>query len=140
MTARSHWNALIGRSPAAVAAALLAATACSSSTDAASPPPAPVPVTGQLAFPGAVGHGAGSKGGRGGSIIQVTTLADSGPGSLRACLGESGPRTCVFRVAGTIRFQGPPIISNPYLTIAGQTAPGGGITLAHSGGTTGARP
>ncbi|MEC7888881.1 MAG: hypothetical protein VX540_02515, partial [Pseudomonadota bacterium] len=50
------------------------------------------------AFPGAEGYGARSKGGRGGRIIRVTTLADSGPGSLRDCIETLGPRVCVFRV------------------------------------------
>jgi hypothetical protein len=51
------------------------------------------------------------------------------------------PRVCIFRVSGVIRFTGrPPVISSPYLTIAGQTAPGGGITLAHSGGPNGLTP
>lgn len=86
------------------------------------------------AFPSAIGHGATSSGGRGGKIIAVTTLADHTAGSLRACLDAKGARTCVFRVAGIFRFTGkPPIISNPNLTIAGQTAPGGGVTIAHDG-------
>jgi hypothetical protein len=73
--------------------------------------------------------------------MAVTTLADSGSGSLRACIEASGPRVCVFRVAGVIRFtQRPPWITNPYLTIAGQTAPGDGITLAHSGDAVGRTP
>lgn len=94
-----------------------------------------------LAFRGAQGFGAVSAGGRGGEVIPVTTLADSGPGSLRACIEAEGPRVCVFRVAGLIRFTGrPPRIRNPYITIAGQTAPGGGITLAHSGGEVGRTP
>ena len=93
------------------------------------------------AFPAAVGHGAASLGGRGGQVIAVTTLADSGAGSLRACVEAKGPRTCVFRVSGVIRFTGqPPVIRQPYLTIAGQTAPGGGITLAHGGGPQGRTP
>lgn len=93
------------------------------------------------AFRGAKGFGAVSAGGRGGEIIPVTTLADSGPGSLRACIEASGPRVCIFRVAGLIRFtQRPPRIRNPYITIAGHTAPGGGITLAHSGGDSGRTP
>lgn len=93
------------------------------------------------AFPGAQGHGAASAGGRGGRVIAVTTLADSGPGSLRACIDHQGPRVCVFKVAGVIRFtQRPPIISNPFITIAGQTAPGGGIVLAHDGGRGGVTP
>jgi hypothetical protein len=81
------------------------------------------------AFPGAQGGGAPSIGGRGGVVIEVTNLSDGGAGSLRACIEASGPRTCVFRVAGRItnfkRLQ----ISNPFITIAGQTAPGN-IVLA----------
>lgn len=95
----------------------------------------------QLAFPGAVGYGAHARGGRGGKIMPVTTLGDDGPGSLRACVEAQGPRVCVFRVSGVIRFtKRPPRITNPYLTIAGQTAPGDGITLAHSGGAVGLTP
>ena len=87
------------------------------------------------AFPGADGFGRNAQGGRGGRIIEVTTLADSGPGSLRACIDAAGPRVCIFRVGGVIRFTTiRPIIRNPYITIAGQTAPGGGILLTHSGG------
>lgn len=93
------------------------------------------------AFPGAEGYGALSAGGRGGRIVAVTTLANDGEGSLRACIDMAGPRVCVFRVNGLIRFTGrPPIITHPFLTIAGQTAPGGGITLAHSGGQDGVTP
>lgn len=93
------------------------------------------------AFRGAQGYGAATQGGRGGRIIPVTTLADGGPGSLRACIDAVGPRVCIFRVSGVIRFTArPPQIRNPYITIAGQTAPGGGITLAHSGGTNGLTP
>lgn len=104
-------------------------------------PPTVSPVVGLKAFPGAAGYGAVSAGGRGGRIIAVTTLADSGTGSLRACIDASGPRVCVFRVNGTIRFtQRPPWITKPFLTIAGQTAPGGGITLAHAGGAAGRTP
>jgi len=91
------------------------------------------------AFPGAEGWGAVSVGGRGGKVIEVTTLADGVPapaGSLRACVEASGPRTCVFRVGGTIELKaGTRLeISNPYLTIAGQTAPGGGILVAGDSG------
>lgn len=93
------------------------------------------------AFPGALGYGAGSAGGRGGVVIPVTTLADGGPGSLRACIDDPRPRVCVFRVSGIIRFtQRPPIITHPFITIAGQTAPGGGIVLTHSGGVAGLTP
>ena len=116
------------------------ASSCSAESTIA-PSIEPVPVEGPLAFPGAVGHGAGSAGGRGGRIFIVDTLADAGDGTLRSCMEASEPRVCVFRVSGTIRFTGrPPIIRNPYITIAGQTAPGGGITLAHSGGVDGVTP
>lgn len=94
---------------------------------------APAPQTD--AFPGAEGYGRKAAGGRGGRIIMVTSLADAGPGSLRACIDASGPRVCIFRVGGVIRYTTKrPIISNPYITIAGQTAPGGGILLTHAGG------
>lgn len=106
----------------------------------AAPEPAAAGLTG-VAFPGALGYGAHAAGGRGGRIIAVTTLDDSGPGSLRTCIEESGPRICVFRVGGVIRFTTKrPVIKNPYITIAGQTAPGGGILLAHAGGEDGLTP
>jgi pectate lyase len=59
----------------------------------------------------------------------VTNLNDSGSGSLRACMEATGPRTCVFRVGGTILLNSGITVTNPYLTVAGQTAPGGGIML-----------
>lgn len=77
----------------------------------------------------AEGFGAQSLGGRGGVVIAVTNLNDAGPGSLRACIEAEGPRHCFFRIAGTIELESPLYVSNPYLTIAGQTAPGGGITV-----------
>lgn len=81
------------------------------------------------AFPGASGWGSTTPGGRGGSVLQVTSLADAGPGSLRAALEGSGPRTVVFRVAGTVELSSPIAIRNPYVTVAGQSAPGHGITV-----------
>ncbi len=81
------------------------------------------------AFPGAEGFGAISVGGRGGRLIEVTNIHDSGAGSFRQACEESGPRIVVFRVAGQIELVRPIKIKNSYLTIAGQTAPGNGITL-----------
>jgi pectate lyase len=87
-------------------------------------------VLGQIpAFPGAEGFGAYSVGGRGGRIIEVTNLNDNGPGSLRDALEAMGPRIIIFRVSGTLELQTSLEIIHPYVTIAGQTAPGGGITL-----------
>jgi pectate lyase len=81
------------------------------------------------AFPGAEGWGAQSVGGRSGRVIEVTNLRDAGSGSLRACVEASGSRICVFRVNGIIKLKSSIEIRNPYLTIAGQTAPGSGIYI-----------
>ncbi|WFU91656.1 hypothetical protein QA644_26310 (plasmid) [Rhizobium sp. CC1099] len=83
------------------------------------------------AFPGAEGYGKSAQGGRGGAIIAVTNLEDSGPGSLRACIEAAGPRNCVFQIGGTIKLKRTLIVrsDNALVSILGQTAPGGGIVL-----------
>jgi hypothetical protein len=81
------------------------------------------------AFPGAEGFGATTPGGRGGKILFVTNLDDSGPGSLRAACDADGPRIVLFRVAGTIALKRPITVTKPFLTIAGQSAPGDGVCL-----------
>lgn len=82
-----------------------------------------------LAFPGAEGFGAQSVGGRGGRVIEVTNLLDEGPGSLRAAVEAEGPRIVVFRVGGWIELRSELVLTNPFITIAGQTAPGDGIAI-----------
>ena len=81
------------------------------------------------AFPEAEGFGAQSIGGRGGKVIFVTNLHDSGPGSLREAVETDGPRTVIFSVSGTVALKSSIVIKKPYITIAGQTAPGDGICL-----------
>ena len=81
-----------------------------------------------LAFPGAEGFGARVSGGRGGAVIKVTSLAASGPGSLQEALDAPGPRIIVFDVSGVIAAD-QIRIAHGDVTIAGQTAPGAGITI-----------
>ena len=81
------------------------------------------------AFPGAEGGGMYTPGGRGGKVYVVTSLADRGPGTLREACEAGGARTVVFAVGGVIRLKAPINIRAPYITIAGQTAPGDGICV-----------
>jgi hypothetical protein len=92
--------------------------------------PSDLPQSKVPAFPGAEGGGAFSFGGRGGKVYVVTSLADSGPGSFREACEQGGARIVVFNVAGIIQLKSPVIIRAPYITIAGQTAPGDGVCIA----------
>ena len=94
---------------------------------------APDPET-RPAFPGAQGWAAHTPGGRGGTIIRVTTLATEGPGSFLEAVSAKGPRIVVFEVGGVIDLGLKTVkIREPFLTIAGQTAPQPGITLIRGG-------
>jgi hypothetical protein len=107
--------------PLAVAALIASGLACA---QAASAP----------AFPGALGFGASTPGGRGGEIIRVTTLAPEGVGSIAAAFRKKGPRIIVFEVGGVIDLAGKRLkLSEPFVTIAGATAPAPGITLIRGG-------
>lgn len=84
----------------------------------------------EKSFPGAVGFAAYTPGGRGGQIIKVTNCDASGPGSLLAAIRTKGPRIIVFEVGGVIDLDGARLkINEPFVTIAGQTAPSPGITI-----------
>lgn len=75
-----------------------------------------------------------TRGGLGGRIVRVTTLAKDGPGSFKAAVEEKGPRIVVFEVGGTIDLERSTLtITEPFLTIAGQTAPSPGITIIRGG-------
>lgn len=92
--------------------------------------PTDLPQASIPAFPGAEGGGAYSFGGRGGKVIVVTSLEDDGPGTLREACEQGGARIVVFNVAGIIKLKTPLIIRAPYITIAGQSAPGDGVCIA----------
>jgi hypothetical protein len=85
-------------------------------------------------LPGAVGWAAQTPGGRGGKVIRVTNLNADGPGSFREAIEAKGPRIVVFEVGGVIDMARKELeVREPFLTIAGQTAPSPGITLIRTG-------
>ncbi len=91
------------------------------------------PQVGLPIFPGAEGFGTRTQAGRGGKVIEVTSLADNGPGTLRAALNDPAPRIIVFRVGGIIELEENLFINHPFVTVAGQTAPGDGILIKDVG-------
>lgn len=131
--AREHGFSLLQRSVAA--AALLAALLALGAGPGRAQVLATVPAgTTRVAFPGAQGWAAHTPGGRGGKILRVTTLAASGPGSFADAIATPGPRIVVFEVGGVIDLGMRELrITEPYLTIAGQTAPQPGITFIKGG-------
>ena len=92
--------------------------------------PTDLPQASIPAFPGAEGGGMYSFGGRGGKVLVVTSLADSGPGTLRWACEQGGARIVVFNVAGIIHITTPISVRAPYISIEGQTAPGDGVCVA----------
>src|SRR5262245_20848197 len=92
--------------------------------------PTDLPQASIPAFPGAEGGGAYSFGGRGGRTIVVTSLEDSGPGTLREALEAAGPRVIVFNVSGSINLKDKIRVRARYVTIVGSTAPGDGVCIA----------
>jgi pectate lyase len=99
-------------------------------------PSTPRPVEPQIGlpvFPGAEGFGTRTIAGRGGKVIEVTSLADNGPGTLRAAVNEYYPRIIIFCVSGIIELNSELQILHPFVTLAGQTAPGGGICIKGAG-------
>jgi hypothetical protein len=106
----------------------LAAGACDGDSGVSGPSEGLLPV-----IPGLSGFGVDTPAGRGGTIVRVTTLADRGEGSFRAALATPGRRVIVFEVAGTIELSDDLVIAEPFITVAGQTAPSPGVTLRGAG-------
>jgi pectate lyase len=119
----------------ALAVVLAAAAALSAAMPQPQAAPAkPAADARPLAFPGALGWAAHTPGGRGGKIIRVTNLNNDGPGSFREAVETKGPRIVVFEVGGVIDLDQKEVkVDEPYLTIAGQTAPSPGITFIRGG-------
>jgi hypothetical protein len=119
---------------AALAAALILPVSLAPPAAAQAPAAASAAEAPLTAFPGALGWAAQTPGGRGGQIIRVTNLDAAGPGSLRAAIEADGPRIVVFEVGGVIDLGRETLrLRNPFITIAGQTAPSPGITLIRGG-------
>ncbi len=112
------------RNTIAIVASIILCFGCSDPNTTRPSPQAKIP-----AFPGAEGFGKYTVGGRGGKVFEVTNLNDAGLGSLREAIDANSPRTIVFRISGNIELKSSLRVNNPYLTIAGQTAPGAGICL-----------
>jgi len=123
-----RWRRYVGA--ATLAAALILVGSLLAAPAAIAVPAGTTPV----AFPGAQGWAAHTPGGRGGKILHVTTLAASGPGSFAEAIATPGPRIVVFEVGGVIDLGMRELrITEPFLTIAGQTAPQPGITFIKGG-------
>lgn len=124
---------MIKQTLVAVVAGLVAAVAAATAFSAESPVAESAAVA-RPAFPGAMGWAAATPGGRGGQILKVTTLDGDGPGSFKAAVEAKGPRIIVFEVGGVIDLGGKTLtIKEPFLTIAGQTAPSPGVTFIRGG-------
>jgi pectate lyase len=126
MSARTVW--------ATVSAFLFASCAAAGAVSGGAPQAALEQSSDPIAFPGAQGWAAATPGGRGGAIVRVTNLSAEGPGSFRAAVETKGPRIVVFEVGGVIDLGAKTLTAHePFLTIAGQTAPSPGITLIRGG-------